>query len=161
MRICLTPFATTPGIWSGRCFWCWTGRWNGMVSAIRSAAFPSWTAAARSQSAAADAVGRHVDTCEATVSHVSDLLSETEERHRKHRFGECAPRWTGTGTASFGSLGGRAGGSIYKQEKGTVLRHRSDSQRRATPAAFCEEFRVKPENSKQTGSIPIGAGFEA
>ena len=31
MRICLTPFATTPGIWSGRCFWCWTGRWISMA----------------------------------------------------------------------------------------------------------------------------------
>ena len=43
---------------------------------------------------------------------------------------------------------GHCRGSRKKQEKGTVLRHRSDSQRRAMPTAFYREYRKKTESSQ-------------
>ena len=43
---------------------------------------------------------------------------------------------------------GKSGGSKNKQEKGTVLRHRSDAQRRAVPAAFYRKFPEKTGNSQ-------------
>ena len=42
-----------------------------------------------------------------------------------------------------------------------MLRHRSNSRRRAMPAAIYGKFRIKAGESKQMRSISVGAGFEA
>ena len=55
---------------------------------------------------------------------------------------------------------GREGGSIKKQEKRTVLRHRSRSQRRAMPVAFYGGFPEKWKFPKPFREISAGAGFE-
>lgn len=42
-----------------------------------------------------------------------------------------------------------------------MLRHRSNSRRRAMPAAIYRKFRIKAGEVKQMRSISVGAGFEA
>lgn len=42
-----------------------------------------------------------------------------------------------------------------------MLRHRSNSRRRAMPAAIYGKFRIKAGEVKQMRSISAGAGFEA
>ena len=59
--------------------------------------------------------------------------------------GNCG---SSAGGSNLTSERGGIAGSIFKREKGTVLRHRSKSQRRAMPAAFYGEFRQKTGNSQ-------------
>ena len=84
-----------------------------------------------------------VTTCEATVAPVSDLLRKNGTLPSEAGSSLCAPRCARCGSGASAALGGKIGGSKVKREKGTVLWHRSSSQRRAVPAALFGAFQDK------------------
>ena len=96
---------------------------------------------------------------EAAVAPVSDLLRKTEVLPPETGYSLCEPRWARCESTASAALGGKIGGSKVKREKGTVLWHRSSSQRRAVPAALFGAFQDKENCFRTIQEKRIGAAF--